>query len=545
MVNIYKSMSVAFKANLGLVTGEANWTDDKRFCGHDYGIKFTEEKSQTRDVPEIITTRSCHSRDGIHHDQAQCSPPSSAGLKYSDDDSTDRGSALGLEMQDIRVSSPRSMTDLRNRKSDSQPEEGRLRDPKKRRFEVDHARPVNPTSKAEVTDNGINNATSSIQLAKITSNEQFACAFCQCSQESEASGPLLHYADGEPVEGDQARKPHVMHVHQKCVEWAPQVFFDEDCARNLEAEISRASKIKCTKCGKKGAALGCYSRACRKSYHVPCAVETAECRWDCVNYLLLCPSHADRELPCDKSYGRKSGNRASHKSKNDNEIWVGPTDETKEWVLCGSALSAEEREILSKFASMIGATLTKDWRSSVTHVIASTDQSGACSRTLKFLMAILSGKWVVSVDWIKACLDARHPVAEDRFEISHDIHGCFDGPKNGRTRVLEQAPKLFSGLSFFLTGDFMPTYKGYLKDLIFAAGGELLEDTTKIPSFTTAIVVYSLDSPQNIESSSSDDVMSQRFLDASELAAFAGSRVAPHTWILDSIAACKVLSLSL
>lgn len=34
----------------------------------------------------------------------------------------------------------------------------------------------------------------------------------------------------------------------------------------------------------------------------------------------------------------------------------------------------------------------------MTHVIANTDARGACARTLKVLMAILAGKWVLNVN---------------------------------------------------------------------------------------------------------------------------------------------------
>lgn len=50
------------------------------------------------------------------------------------------------------------------------------------------------------------------------------------------------------------------------------------------------------------------------------------------------------------------------------------------------------------YASKVGATVTKFWTSNVTHVIAATDANGACSRTLKVLMAILNGRWVLKMD---------------------------------------------------------------------------------------------------------------------------------------------------
>lgn len=42
--------------------------------------------------------------------------------------------------------------------------------------------------------------------------------------------------------------------------------------------------------------------------------------------------------------------------------------------------------------------MLKNWGSSVTHVIASTDENGACRRTLKILMGILEGKWILSTE---------------------------------------------------------------------------------------------------------------------------------------------------
>lgn len=63
---------------------------------------------------------------------------------------------------------------------------------------------------------------------------------------------------------------------------APNVYFLDDNAINLEAEISRSRRIKCSLCGLRGAALGCYDKSCRRSFHVPCAKLTSQCRWDMV-----------------------------------------------------------------------------------------------------------------------------------------------------------------------------------------------------------------------------------------------------------------------
>ncbi|TYJ30654.1 hypothetical protein E1A91_A06G145200v1 [Gossypium mustelinum] len=54
--------------------------------------------------------------------------------------------------------------------------------------------------------------------------------------------------------------------------------------------------------------------------------------------------------------------------------------------------------LLVKFAKMISVTVSKFWRPDVTHVIASTDENGACTWTLKVLMAILNGKRVLKLN---------------------------------------------------------------------------------------------------------------------------------------------------
>lgn len=53
---------------------------------------------------------------------------------------------------------------------------------------------------------------------------------------------------------------------------------------------------------------------------------------------------------------------------------------------------------LVKFASSCGATVSKFWKPDVTHVIAATDANGACIRTMKILIAILHGRWIVTTE---------------------------------------------------------------------------------------------------------------------------------------------------
>lgn len=56
------------------------------------------------------------------------------------------------------------------------------------------------------------------------------------------------------------------------------------------------------------------------------------------------------------------------------------------------------QSLLEKFAAMTGAGVSKFWSPEVTHVVAAADEEGACTRTLKVLMAILHGRWVLNVN---------------------------------------------------------------------------------------------------------------------------------------------------
>ncbi|XP_043700084.1 protein BREAST CANCER SUSCEPTIBILITY 1 homolog [Telopea speciosissima] len=401
-----------------------------------------------------------------------------------------------------------------------------------------------------------------------TAPNQIQCAFCKSSQDSEASGEMMHYFRGKPVALDYYDEgSNVIHSHKNCTEWAPNVYFENDTAVNLETELARSRRIKCSCCGIKGAALGCYEKSCRKSFHVPCAKLVPQCRWDGENFVILCPLHTSSKLPCEtsgpqeKSRKRPIPKGESHASKikapvkhdlTVSQQWKHSGSFNK-WVFCCSSLAAAEKETVSKFAKLAGISVAKTWCSSITHVIASTDENGACRRTLKFLMGVLEGKWIMKIDWIKACMDALGPVSEVQYEIREDIHGIRDGPGLGRLRVLNKQPKLFNGFTFYLMGEFTPSYKGYLQDLIFAAGGTVLQrkpiskdqGVLLSESSKSIFIIYSLEllgksDPVN----KTTEICNRRRADAEALANSAGAKVASNSWVLDSIAACKLQSLA-
>ena len=63
-------------------------------------------------------------------------------------------------------------------------------------------------------------------------------------------------------------------------------------------------------------------------------------------------------------------------------------------------------------------------------------------RTLKYMMGILHGTWIVSDSWVDACTAAGCPVPEDAHEVAGDCNGNQQGPILGR---LQKSAKLLHG----------------------------------------------------------------------------------------------------
>ncbi|CAA2988133.1 BREAST CANCER SUSCEPTIBILITY 1 homolog [Olea europaea subsp. europaea] len=393
------------------------------------------------------------------------------------------------------------------------------------------------------------------------------CAFCHSAEESEDCGVMFHYLKGKLVTENQDGSSDIIHVHQNCTEWAPNVFFEDDKVINLEAELTRSRRIKCCCCGIKGAALGCYEKSCRKSFHVPCAKLTLECRWDYQNFVMLCPLHTSCQLPNEMLGSHSKRNRKSvaerqsqihqpqvtKKCESSTTLQWNCHRKTKNLVLCCSALTDVEKEIVSEFVKLSRVTILKSWDLSVTHVIASTDENGSCRRTLKFLMGILEGKWILSVEWIKACMKSGEFVNEQHYEIGVDIHGIRDGPRLGRLRLINKQPKLFDGFKFFFMGDFKLSCKGYLHDLVIAAGGKVLSRKPVsgdeailflIPSMPTTFIIYSLELPENCKPTDRNLILNERWNNAKSIASSTGAVVASDSWIMNSIAGHKLQNLA-
>ncbi|EOA19191.1 hypothetical protein CARUB_v10007870mg [Capsella rubella] len=385
------------------------------------------------------------------------------------------------------------------------------------------------------------------------STKKFTCAFCQSSEDTEASGEMAHYLRGEPVSADFDGGSKVIHVHKNCAEWAPNVYFNNLTAVNLDVELTRSRRISCSCCGLKGAALGCYNKSCKNSFHVTCAKLIPECRWDNENFIMICPLETSIKLPCEETTKKERKRKCAPKgplhsetnqvSRKTNIAEIQSKhfhgfSLSKKLIISCSGLTVEEKTVIAEFAEISGVTIAKKWEPTVTHVIASIDENRACKRTLKFMMAVLEGKWILTIDWIKACMKDTKHVSEEPYEITMDVHGIREGPYLGRQRALNKKPKIFNGLKFYIMGDFELAYKGYLQDLIVAAGGTILRrrPVSNDNDEASTIVVFSVEP-------SKKKTLTQRRSDAEALAKSARARSASSSWVLDSIAGCKILDL--
>ncbi|KAL4577218.1 hypothetical protein LXL04_013323 [Taraxacum kok-saghyz] len=402
---------------------------------------------------------------------------------------------------------------------------------------------TNEVKRQKKTNDLLNNTNNSNSMTNI---EKHPCAFCHSSNHTKGSGPMVSYAQGKQVVNNIANFSKVTHVHEKCIHWAPRIYFKDGLIQNLDSEILRANKLKCSSCGKKGGGLGCYLETCPRTYHVPCAFDIPACRWD-DTYLMYCPDHANLKFPGEMESDDMKQETEKKISKPLNPCTT-PLDARKTMVFCCSDLSSEQKCCVVELASRNEAVVTKYWKDDVTHVIASIDSNGACIRTYKVLMAILNGKWVVNIEWVKACMECKSYVNEEPYEVNLDTHGCVGGPKAGRLRNLDNSPKLFENLEFYFIGDFEEAYKNDLKNLVTTAGGRVIKSRDQLllkrkdaEKDVTCLVVYSVDFSDHNEYDDEETVKFQRLAAAEDIARESGSKIIQHIWILESISACRLL----
>lgn len=116
-----------------------------------------------------------------------------------------------------------------------------------------------------------------------------------------------------------------------------------------------------------------------------------------------------------------------------------------------------------------------------------------------------------------------------------------------------QQQKLFHGLKFYPMGGFESSYRGYLQELIVAAGGTILhrkpissDQGALLSGSSTCLtfIIYSLELPDKCDLSKKDMILTSRRNEAEGLASSTGAKAVSNSWVLNSIAACKLQSFA-
>jgi hypothetical protein len=97
-------------------------------------------------------------------------------------------------------------------------------------------------------------------------------------------------------------------------------------------------------------------------------------------------------------------------------------------VLLATALDDDNKETLNSFAAKFNAVLTEDVTDKkITHLIVRTSHDGIIKqRTMKYMVSLMYGCWIVDVAWLNACLSSNKLVPEAEFEVYSEIKAYYN-----------------------------------------------------------------------------------------------------------------------
>ncbi|XP_057963893.1 uncharacterized protein LOC131155023 [Malania oleifera] len=138
-------------------------------------------------------------------------------------------------------------------------------------------------------------------------------------------------------------------VHQHCAVWSPEVYFAGlGCLKNVRAALCRGRVLKCTRCGRPGATIGCRVDRCPKTYHLPCARANG-CHFDHRKFLIACTDHRHLFQPHGNKYLDRIKKLKARKMKLEirklsNDAWRKDLEAEEKWLEnCG-----EDEEFLKR-----------------------------------------------------------------------------------------------------------------------------------------------------------------------------------------------------
>jgi hypothetical protein len=264
----------------------------------------------------------------------------------------------------------------------------------------------------------------------------------------------------------------------------------------------------------------------------------------------------------DSDEEKENDESSSNKAKSPRAVSSKST--SSKFVLLPTSLNDEALTELKEVSKQLGGSVVKHFNAKVTHIVTdfvalpaasikrsasglsnSTNNSlmlaqqnvdknkvlKAAKRTVKFLMGILQGKWLITMDWIKQCRKEGQWVSEESFEIECDTLGNVGGPQRGRISIGQKSASLFNNYSAILLGDFRGPTKPEFRQVLEAGGAEILNrltknDTDREGFITLAILDAQLtkDKVEKVTKSIDEDV-----------------EVIKSSWVLDCVSCYEIL----
>ena len=155
-----------------------------------------------------------------------------------------------------------------------------------------------------------------------------------------------------------------------------------------------------------------------------------------------------------------------------------PLSESSTMVIAVSGSNAELEADVRSFTEMSGAKMYEGRGldvSSVTHLVTTvTRRNISKARTLKYLLALAAGKWIVSPQWIRDSTAACRVLPEKKYVVARDAGSYRDGVvEAARHAVHNGGSLLFQDTHVVFVGDFpapLPR-RAEMEQLVQIAGG--------------------------------------------------------------------------
>ena len=156
------------------------------------------------------------------------------------------------------------------------------------------------------------------------------------------------------------------------------------------------------------------------------------------------------------------------------------TTAKRKLVLVGTGLDQEAQKKMEQLRDLLNdrpdtyeVAITDDFLPHLTtHVVTKLDDPGRrrCLRTAKYLLGVVTGAFVVSIDWVSQSLEAGRIVDEKMFEVSEDTCGRH-GAIRARKAIQQGELPLFYNYTFYIHGKLGSFPLKHAQTIIEAAGG--------------------------------------------------------------------------